>query len=91
MQSYFSEFVLPKKIMSDGCGSFISDKFQQFCKNVNTEQAMSSLCNQQSNRQVETCIKFIKHTMKKCIKTNEDVHVPLLQIRSTPLEPGLLS
>ena len=28
--------------------------------------------------------------MKKCIKTNEDIHVALLQIRSTPLEPGLL-
>ena len=29
--------------------------------------------------------------MKKFIVTNEDIHVALLQIRSTPLEPGLLS
>ena len=29
--------------------------------------------------------------MKKCIEINEDMHVALLQIRSTPLEPGLLS
>ena len=29
--------------------------------------------------------------MKKITKTNEDIHVALLQIRSTPLEPGLLS
>ena len=27
--------------------------------------------------------------MKKCIETNEDIHVALLQIRPTPLKPGL--
>ena len=28
---------------------------------------------------------------EKCIKTNEDIHVALLQIRVTPLKPGLPS
>ena len=27
--------------------------------------------------------------MKKYIKTNKDVHIALLQIRASPLEPGL--
>ena len=36
-------------------------------------------------------IKFIKHSLKKYIETNEDIHVALLQIRSTSLEPGLLN
>ena len=31
------------------------------------------------------------HTMKKCIETNEDIHITLLQIRATLLEPGLTS
>ena len=84
----FSEFGLLKK-MSDMGGNFISDKFKQFCKNMSIEKATSSSYHHQSNRQVEACIKFIKHTMKTCIKTNEDIHVALLHIRSTPLEPGL--
>ena len=31
----------------------------------------------QSNSQVEACIKFIKHTMKKCIETSDDIHIAL--------------
>ena len=63
-KAIFSEFGLPKKIMPDVGGNFISDQFKQFCKNMNVEQAMSSSYHQQSNRQVEVCIKFIKHTIK---------------------------
>ena len=87
----FSEFGLPKKLMLDMGGNFISDKFKWFCKNSNIEQATSSSCHHQGNGKVEACIKFIKHTMNKCIKSNEDIHVTLLRIRSTPLEPGLPS
>ena len=87
----FSEYGLAKKIMSDADGNFISDKFQQFYKNMNIEQATPSSYHHQRNGQVEACIKFIKHTMKKCIETNEDIHIALLQIRATQLEPGLPS
>ena len=75
--------------MSDVGGNFISNKFKLFCKNMNIEQATSPLYHHQSNGQVEAHIKFIRHTMKECIKTNEDKHAALLQIRATPLEPGL--
>ena len=87
----FSEFGLLKKIMSDVGGNIISDKFKQFCKNMNIEQATPSLYHCQSNGHIEACIKFIKHTMKKCTETNKDIHITLLQIKSTPLEPGLPS
>ena len=45
------------------------------------------------NRQylVEVCIKFIKCTIKKCIDTKSDIHIALLQIRSTLLGPELTS
>ena len=39
--------------------------------------------------EIEACIKFIKHTMKKCTEANEDLHIALSHIRSTQLEPGL--
>ena len=58
----FSEFGLPKKIMSDVGGNFISDKLKQSCKNMNMEQATSSL--HHYNGQVDAFIKFIKHTIK---------------------------
>ena len=87
----FSEFGLPKKIMSDWGGNFTLDKFKWFCKKMIIEQATSLSYHQQNNGQVEACIKFIKHTMKKCIEINNDIHVALLQIKSTPLEPGLPS
>ena len=60
-------------------------------KKMNIEQATSLSDHHQSNGQEEACMKIIKHTMKKCIETNEDIHLALLQIRSTPLEPGLPS
>ena len=77
--------------MSGAGGNYISDKFKQFCKNMNMEQATSSSHHHQSNGQVEVHIKFTKHSMKKCFESNEDIHVTLLQVKSSPLEPGLPS
>ena len=45
----------------------------------------------QSNGQVGSCIKLVKHTMKKYLGTNNDVNLALLHIRSTPVGPGLPS
>ena len=38
----FAEYDIPQKIMSDGGMNLVSDRFQQFCKTVNVEQAVSS-------------------------------------------------
>ena len=38
----FTENGLPKKIMLDSGGNFVSDKFRTFCKSLNMEQAFSS-------------------------------------------------
>ena len=75
----FSEYRLPKMIMSDAGGNFISDKFRHFCKCMNIEQGTSSSYYHQNNGQVETCIKLIKSTMKKCIKTNDDICIALFE------------
>ena len=49
----FAEYGLPKKIMSDSGGNFISAKFKTFCKSLNIEQAFLSSYHHQSNRQIE--------------------------------------
>ena len=78
--------------MSDAGTNFVSGKFWQFCKTINVEQAVSLAYHHQSNRQVKACIKFIKHTFKKCADSGGDIHMALLQICTlTPLGQGLLS
>ena len=49
----FAEYGIPKKIMSDSGGNFVSDKFKTFCKSLNIEQAFSSSYHHQSNGQVK--------------------------------------
>ena len=79
--------------MSDAGGNFISEKFKNFCKSLNIEQAISSSYHHQSNGQVEACIKFVKCTLKKCFESRSDPQIALLQIRirMTPLGQGLPS
>ena len=56
----FTEYGIPRKIMSDTGTNFVSDRFRKFCRTINIEQATSSAYHHQSNGQVEACIKFIK-------------------------------
>ena len=76
----FTEYSVLKKIMSDSGSNFISDKFKTFCKSLNIEQAFSSPYHHHSNGQMEVCIKFLKHTLKKCFDSRSDLHIALLQI-----------
>ena len=80
-----------QNIVSNVGGNTISDKFEKFCQNLNIEQAVSSSKQHQCNGQEEACIKSIKCTIKKCTDTKSDIHIALLQIRSTPLGPKLPS
>ena len=84
----FWEYHLPKKIISDSGVNFISDKFKTFCISHNIEQAFFSSYHHQSNGHVEACIKLIKHTQRG-FNTKSDPHMAWLQIRLTPLGPGL--
>ena len=46
----FAEYRIPRKIMSDSGGNFISDTFKTFCKNLNIEQAFLLSYHHQINR-----------------------------------------
>ena len=50
----------------------------------NIQQSVPSSYDDQSNGQVEVCIKW---TLKKCFSINVDTNITLLQIRSTSLGP----
>ena len=68
--------------MSDAGGNFVSERYKELCRNLNIQQAVSSSYCHQSNRQVDTYIKFIKLTLMKCFQTNADINLGLLQIRT---------
>ena len=85
VKAIFAEYGIPCKLMSDVGTNFVSDKFCQFCKLVNIEQATSSAYHHQNNRQVEACIKFINCTFKKCPDSGRGINMVLLQICTTPL------
>ena len=67
IKTIFTKYGIPHKLMLDAGTNFISDKFCQFCKSVNIEQATSSVYHHQSNSQVEACIKFVKSTFKNVL------------------------
>ena len=90
-KAIFAEYEIPKRIMSDSGINFISEKFKNFCKSLNLEQAVSSSCHHQNNEQVEACIKFVKCTLKKSFDSRTNPHIALLLIPMTPLEQGLPS
>ena len=87
----FAEYSILHRLMSDSGSNFVSEKFRSFCNSLNIEEAMSSSNHHQSNGQVKACIKFIKHTIKKCLDSGGDIHMALLQMRTTPLGQDLPS
>ena len=87
----FAEYGMPHRIMSDAGSNFISEKLKNFCNSLNIKQAVFSSYHHQSNGEVEAFIKFIKHTIKRCSDSSGDIHMAMLQLRTTPLGQGLPS
>ena len=82
----FAYFGLPSAGMN-----FVSEPFKHFCRHLKMDQVVTLPYHQKSNSKVEACIKFVKCTIKKCRKANNNIHFALLQIRSTLKSTGLLS
>ena len=86
----YSEYGLPKKIISDSGGNFISDKFTTFCRSLQIHQAFSSSYNHLSNGQVEACIKLIKKTLKNALILNLTTY-SFISEQINPIKAGLPS
>ena len=65
--------------MSDAGTNFVSDKFKSSAAGSTWTKAVTSTYHHQSNRQVEACIKFIKHNTKKCMDSIGDIQMALSQ------------
>ena len=62
-------------IISGAGTSFISEKFEQFFRKLNIEQAISLSYTHQSSSQAEACIEFLKKTIEKGFETNTEINL----------------
>ena len=89
-KTIFSKYRLASKIVSDADTNFISEKSEHFCRWPDICHTLSSSYNYESKRQ-KTYLSFVKRTIRKWYKTNANIYMSLLQIRSTPINPRLPS
>jgi hypothetical protein len=81
----FAEYGLPEKIVSDSGSNYTSKEFTAFANALDIKTVVSSPYHHQSNGQAENAVKQIKHIMKKCDETKDDINNALLLLRSTPI------
>ena len=68
----FAEYGLPT-IVLDTHTNFTSEMFKKYCRKMDIQQSIISSYHHQSNGQMEACIKFVKHTIRKCLDINQDI------------------
>ena len=86
----FAEFGLPMKIISNADTNFTSEKFRQFCEEVNIAQVINIILSppqEWSGRSMHEI--HVMHN-QKCLDTN-NVNLALPQISSIPISIGLSS
>ena len=88
----FAEFGLTKKIMSDSGGNFISDKFKKFCRSLEHRASILVIIPSPEQQTDGSMHQTCKVKCSKYVLILNLTHIyALLQIRSTPLGPGLPS
>lgn len=102
LKKLFSNFGIPKKIVSDNGTAFTSALFQEFCRESNIEHVTSAVQHPASNGLAENSVKLVKNFLKKILVNNrfprdlEDKLLSfLIDIRNTPssctgIEPSVL-
>ena len=85
-KAIFAKYGIPKEIMSDNGPEFAAAAYNQFCSDWDIIHTTSSPRYPQSNGLVERTIQTVKRTLKKAIRNNEDIHLALLSLKTTPLQ-----
>lgn len=78
----------PSQLVSDGGPQFASHEFRQFTSEWGIQHVFSSPYHSQSNGKAESAVKIIKNMMYKCMESNGDQSLALLEQRSTPRQDG---
>ena len=85
LKQVFSEYGVPKLVMSDNGPQFGSKEFASFSKQWCFTHITSSPRYPQSNGLVERMIQTTKQCLKKCAAASQDPYLAMLIYRATPL------
>ena len=86
----FAMLGVPREVVSDNGPQYLSN-YDEFCNEWGIQHTTSSPRHPQSNGFIERQIRYIKPIIKKCLKSNGDINLALLNIRATLLDATLPS
>lgn len=84
MKSQFARHGIPAELVTDNGPAYSSMEFKKFMQEWEVHHVTSSPHYPQSNGKSERTVQTIKNLLKKCIDSNEDFNLSLLNFRSTP-------
>ena len=84
----FSEYGVPEIVRSDN-GPHFHGHYKAFSENYEFEHITSSLHYPRGNGFIESLVKILKKTLQKAKKSNTVPNIPLLCLRSTPIDSQL--
>ncbi|XP_064630897.1 uncharacterized protein K02A2.6-like [Lineus longissimus] len=91
IRSACSFFGRPDEIISDNGGHYTGAEMKTFCSEWSITHTTSSPRYPQSNGFSEAMVDLVKRTIKKCTKTGKSLDVAMMNLRATPIGPGLPS
>ena len=91
MKAIFSEYGIPKSIVTDNGPCYSSEYFKKMMKKMAIHQITTSPHHHQSNGLAEGYVKIIKSLLQKAKETGDDPHAVTLIYHSTPLSDTLPS
>lgn len=91
IKSIFSRFGKPDILYTDNGSQFVNKDFQNFLTEWEVTHKTNSPRYSQSNGFVERHIQTIKKLIKKAIDDDRDIHLVLLEYRTTPIDSELPS
>ncbi|XP_063607727.1 uncharacterized protein LOC134782233 [Penaeus indicus] len=91
LKNLFSEYGVLEKVYSDNGRQYSSEEFATFASNWEFEHITSSSHYPQSNGFIERIYQTVKNTIDKARRSNKDPDMPLLTLRTTPLDSKLPS
>ena len=91
MKGVFSEYGIPKKVVSDNGGHFTAYECEKFAEMYDFEFVLSSPDYPRGHGLIERHIQTVKKCMKKCDNSGSDFELAMLNLRATPLSHNLPS
>ena len=88
LKQTFSRNGIPEELVSNNGSQYRSRKFRKFMTAWNVQHTTSSPRYPRSNGLAESMVKSVKKTIKKCVRSKQDIYMGLFILRNSPLNCG---